>query len=223
MAFYNEEKYAGEKAAALDAITASLKKYYPKITFTPSVITDTFNYYMDVAVKLNSVYSAVNPEENKKSLSDIWIKSIYMVIKGISDPAALTGQKTDTWLRDQIWMTLSEIKRVCAGDARFNKFYNPSKFVPVVTPARPVLVPARPVPAVTPARPVLVPVEEKEEYTISKPSYSEIVASEKAREFQPRQTNIPAANYTDPREMMVKYWWVAAAGAAALYLLTRKR
>ena len=214
MAFYNEEKYASEKAAALDAISASLKKYYPKITFTPSVIVDTFNLYMDVAVKLNSVYSAVNPEENKKSLSDIWIKSIYMVIKGISDPALLAGQKTDTWLRDQIWMTLSEIKRVCAGDARFNKFYNPSKFVPVVTPASPVLVPARP---------VLVPVDEKEAYTISKPSYAEIVASEKAREFQPQQTNIPAADYTDPREMMMKYWWVAAAGVAALYLLTRKR
>jgi hypothetical protein len=58
-----------------------------------------------------------------------------MTIKGFQKPEELTGHKTDTWVRDQIWMTLSEIKRVCAGNVLYNKFYNPSKYVEPEAPA----------------------------------------------------------------------------------------
>ena len=59
-----------------------------------------------------------------------------MAIKNLMSEDALASSDKDITLRDKIWITLSEIKKICSNSSEYRKFWNPASYLETASASR---------------------------------------------------------------------------------------
>lgn len=114
------------------------KKYAGVNMYSVSEVETTITDYIKICRKIYKAsgktvfYTAVNPQEKLKALSDDFIKIIYMTKKKLLSQKELNQHlqagKLDIQARDSIWITLSLIMQYGSSNVIFKKFWQPQKY-----------------------------------------------------------------------------------------------
>jgi hypothetical protein len=136
MNWFENDKYDEILSEISIAILKDWQKNFKDVAVAASEIKEIIKNYMVVASRLGVPYESVNPEENKKFAADPYIKIIYMAIKNLMSEDALASSDKDITLRDKIWITLSEIKKICSNSSEYRKFWNPASYLETASASR---------------------------------------------------------------------------------------
>lgn len=128
MNWFEDNKYNEILSDISLAIQKDWQKNFKTVAITASEIKEIIKNYMPVAMRLGVPYESVNPDEKNKFAADPYIKIIYMAMKNLTTEDALASSEKDITLRDKIWITLSEIKKICSNNSEYRKFWNPASY-----------------------------------------------------------------------------------------------
>lgn len=125
MKFYETDQSKKDIQAIIDITFLNIQKNFPDFkSVTKNEVEIIIKNYIPIADRLRQHYID-GSEEKTKLLSDMFITAIYMIMNNISTKQELEKSKKSVWIRDKIWVTLSEMKKSMALKQEWNKYFDP--------------------------------------------------------------------------------------------------